>query len=300
MTVSGQNENIDCEVSEVFEDICCKADCSIKELYVKEIECITDTTYNFILGFDAYDYDSDTFDVYVNGYKYGSFSLDQLPLEVQNIDITNSETGFVKVCMDNLECCKGLEFKTPDCNVEECALYDGTYKVYFDTIDNSYIISINFLHENNSSIFNIKGNGRNYGNFFYENLPVNLGPFDCDEGINHEFVIADNEIDDCKLVILPGKINCPEPDGIENLLNIENWNIQYYNSEKTVNIYSNSNVTLNSKIEIFDQLGRKVIRQELQDGRDNIIIPISSLNQGMYIVRFINNNVGQNYKVVVY
>ena len=68
-----------------------------------------------------------------------------------------------------------------------------------DCDSNGYFnVSLDFDYANvGDEGFSIKGNGNDYGDFEYEDLPVLIGPLEGDGETEYEFVVIDNQFDEC-------------------------------------------------------------------------------------------------------
>ncbi|MBK8504999.1 MAG: hypothetical protein IPL46_23975 [Saprospiraceae bacterium] len=68
---------------------------------------------------------------------------------------------------------------------------------------------LNFKHEGDGSeLFRVKGNGNDYGEFTYANLPVNIGPLNIDPYQHYEFGVQDLDNDSCFNYLDYGYISC--------------------------------------------------------------------------------------------
>jgi hypothetical protein len=72
-----------------------------------------------------------------------------------------------------------------------------------------FYVELNFDFENiGNEGFTVQGNGQNYGNFEYANVPITLGPFEAGTGLGWKFVVIDNQVDDCQNFVEVGEVNC--------------------------------------------------------------------------------------------
>ena len=61
-----------------------------------------------------------------------------------------------------------------------------------------FYVVLNFGYANvGNEGFHVQGNGNNYGNFSYENLPIEIGPLEGNGTTVYEFVVIDNQFADC-------------------------------------------------------------------------------------------------------
>ena len=104
------NDIVDCESNTV---------CNISELEALVGECNNDGTYNLTINFQFENTNNqEYFDLYVrNDSLIGYFPLVELPLTIEDFNLSGYEFDYIKVCInDNLECCEEIEWLAPDCN----------------------------------------------------------------------------------------------------------------------------------------------------------------------------------------
>jgi hypothetical protein len=92
-----------------------------------------------------------------------------------------------------------------------CELYDLTIDKTDCTKEKKFSLIINFKYKDVGECFTIKGNGKTYGTFKYNQLPVTIGPFNGDCKTNYEFIIRDCKTEGCKLTSNCGVVCCENP-----------------------------------------------------------------------------------------
>ncbi|MCB9284201.1 MAG: T9SS type A sorting domain-containing protein [Lewinellaceae bacterium] len=102
--------------------------------------------------------------------------------------------------------------------VPPCHIYDLVVETTACENGSFYAI-LNFQYENVSNEgFTVQGNGVNYGNFNYSEVPLTLGPLAGDGTTPYEFVVTDLVHPDCSDFVDLGTIDCtPEPCNIYDL-----------------------------------------------------------------------------------
>lgn len=75
-------------------------------------------------------------------------------------------------------------------------------------VNGDFYVSINFEHSGTSANYKVQGNGKNYGTFSYDSLPVLIGPLKADCKTNYEFVVRDGENNNCTAFKELGKKCC--------------------------------------------------------------------------------------------
>ena len=96
---------------------------------------------------------------------------------------------------------------------QDCKLYELNITKLDCDSSKYFKVKIDFLHQNTSSCFTVKGNGITYGTFEYTQLPITLDSLKGDCHTEYEFVIEDCEKHDCRVAKELGKVCCePKPD----------------------------------------------------------------------------------------
>jgi hypothetical protein len=76
-------------------------------------------------------------------------------------------------------------------------------------VNGDFYVRINFNHTGTPSPqFKVQGNGKNYGTFYYDSLPILIGPLKADCVTNYEFVVRDFENSNCTAFKELGKKCC--------------------------------------------------------------------------------------------
>ena len=277
-------ENPDCSFESEFTSFCCEL-CEVGAIDIRDKECTSDSTFNFILDFDYAKNRTDSFTLVLNDTE-NKYSLTALPLHFNNYPVDDNITA--SVCLDGGKCCNDVEFEAPDCEYFDCNISGALYSITYDSIS-KYWVNINELvHKSTSDSFTLAGNGNKYGTFAYTELPIQLGPYICMDSLNLEYIFKDSKVDDCTYVIEPGVIDCPYKVSTGDINSMEKWNI--YSDAKSLYIISNEQKFKNASICIYDVLCKKVYRQNLKTGNKYFKKDISNLNSGIYILYFRNND----------
>ena len=70
-------------------------------------------------------------------------------------------------------------------------------------------VTINFEYEQiGNEGFKVQGSGQHYGNFSYDDLPIQIGPLEGDGITVYEFVAIDNQFNDCSDFTVVGPVFC--------------------------------------------------------------------------------------------
>ena len=216
----------------------CGTDCEIYEVVVTKGDCTSDSTYALTIDFDYKNVGGDKFNLKANGKYFGTYLYTQLPLTINNFPKSGQGVDWILICdKENEQCCKGKEFETKSCgNSGDCIITNLTAVASDCDSAGNFYVTIDFDYENEGNQgFTIQGNGVNYGNFGYADLPVVLGPFKGSNTKVWEFKVKDIQYPDCYKVKELGKVDCGDECEIKNLV----VDLGNCTSDSTYSIYIN-------------------------------------------------------------
>ncbi len=216
----------------------CGTDCEIYEVVVTKGDCTSDSTYVLTIDFDYKNVGGDKFNLKANGKYFGTYLYTQLPLTINNFPKSGQGVDWILICdKENEQCCKGKEFETKSCgNSGDCIITNLTAVASDCDSAGNFYVTIDFDYENEGNQgFTILGNGVNYGNFGYADLPVVLGPFKGSNTKVWEFKVKDIQYPDCYKVKELGKVDCGDECEIKNLV----VDLGNCTSDSTYSIYIN-------------------------------------------------------------
>lgn len=204
------SENLNCKYIIDNVNICCNPGCLLPIFEIINTECSPEKINIKLKLFN--ETAANALSVLINDRAINDFHFN-FPYMYINIPNTlSSSEHILTICYNNSnsdDCCYSQRFSLNDCNNgSECKI--GIPKITpSDCIstDVNYVI-IDFEYANNGSKgFTVKGNGNNYGEFKYEQLPIRIPlEFICDK--SYEFVIIDNEFPNCSNFIEYGTLCC--------------------------------------------------------------------------------------------
>jgi hypothetical protein len=201
-------KNDACKLVEQYGVVCCEnPPCELSDLRLEKTKCDANATFCVSLNF-THSGNSSCFKVSGNGKEYGKYSYSQLPIKICGL-AGNCETDYefvVKDC-ENSECSVSKNLGIVCCE-KPCKLYDLSL-VKTDCNDaGQFYVTLNFKYNDTAACFNVKGNGKNYGNFKFYQLPVKLGPFTGDCKTNYEFTVSVCEKAECSVSKSLGIVCC--------------------------------------------------------------------------------------------
>jgi len=195
---------------------CPGGECDIWDLVVDDHPCV-EGMFNVYLNFFYENVSDAGFELYINYDLYESYSYDDLPLENIGPFAGDGSTvyHFLVVDKENENCAEDLNFGPIDCGTTgDCNIWD----VYADASPcdelGHFYVHIDFEFENvGNEGFRIQGNGMNYGNYNYDSIPIIIGPLLGDGTTVYEFVVIDNQLEDCSDWTAIDPIDCNPPGG---------------------------------------------------------------------------------------
>ena len=195
-------ESTDCCKVYEFAGLTCGSggDCKIYELTVSNGDCTSDSTYVLVINFLHQNTQSNQFDLKANGKYFGTYLYSQLPLTISNFPKSGGNIDWIKVCDHEEEnCCVGKEFETQPCGSGgACKIYELTVSKGDCTSDSTYVLVINFLHQNTqSNQFDLKANGKYFGTYLYSQLPLTISNFPKSGGNVDWIKVCDHEEENC-------------------------------------------------------------------------------------------------------
>ena len=91
---------------------------------------------------------------------------------------------------------------------QSCEIRQVSVQLDACDFNNEIGMVLDFQHTNTSDSFNVSGNGTNYGNFAYADLPVDLGRVDADCSTFYNLIIRDQLIAGCTADLGMGVLCC--------------------------------------------------------------------------------------------
>jgi len=184
-------------------------ECSIYDVSVQTFDCSSDSTFGVVINFQYQNISAGGFDVYTGDSYLGFFNFDQVPIETNQFPANGSGEYVVTICeSDNSDCCTSFEFEGPVCGEGFCDINNLEWSLTpCDSAGNFFfILDFNFQNVGTEG-FSVVGNGNDYGNFSYEDLPIEIGPFESNNTV-FEFLVTDNQNNVCFDFVEPGNVEC--------------------------------------------------------------------------------------------
>lgn len=291
-------EDESCNAFTVLQPVCCPNDqCEVGALSVTGIECTSVETIQFELDFEYQNPGNELFDLYLNDFLVGTYPLSSLPLFIGELQFYPNDENILTVCInDQPDCCSSFTFENLDCFEEFCELGEVEHTIVFVNQEIFYV-QIDFDHNNTGNQgFNIRGNGKNYGIFFYENLPVLVGPFNCKENIPLEFSIRDVQFENCRTVLELGTVPCETSTDNQD---IEEVSVYYSNGKNTLVVMDKSEELLHPTFSIFNVLGQKITVFSTENAGNSYQLFTGTIEPGIYFLNMQENGRTHTLKFIV-
>ncbi|MCO5230256.1 MAG: hypothetical protein M9958_03775 [Chitinophagales bacterium] len=176
-------------------------ECQVTNLKVEPISCNSDSTYSLKLNFDYFNVNNKYFDVYVRNKQHiGYFLLDSLPITIPDFKNSGKEYDLIEVCInDEPGCCEVIEYLSPKCKDEKCAISNLIVDAGECTSDSTYSITLNFdtKHPTQSSFDVFVRNNQHIGYYKLSDLPITIPNFEV-SGKDYDFIkVCINDNADC-------------------------------------------------------------------------------------------------------
>jgi len=262
--------------------------CPIADLKVLETLIHSEGELTLILDFQI-DIDAPVnLDMYINGEYYSTEMNIFPPFEFRYLDGV-PDRMHIKICLEDLpDCCLEtvVELEEPG----DCELYElNAIQTLCD--DGQFYLVINAEHgyENTDQVFELRGNGMEYGHFPFEDLPVAIGPFHEDQNIN-EIVLIVPGIDDCQLATALD-ISCDCTSSIIEI-NSEEFNISETNTE--LRIESTSMHTY--RLELYTVDGMQVMNTQTHG---SYVLRKENFLTGIYVLRISYRDAQKSFKIFI-
>jgi len=189
-----EEDFVDCENDE---------DCNISELEVTVGECNDDGTYSITINFEYEGTDQENFDLFIRNNEFiGYYALADLPLTIENFELSGFDYDYLKVCInDNSDCCQELEWEAPECeDNNECDISELEVEVGECNPNGTYLITIDFEYENTDGqqYFDLYvRNGVFVGYYSLSDLPLTIENFEL-SGYDYDYIkVCINDNSDC-------------------------------------------------------------------------------------------------------
>ncbi len=199
------DERPDCCLEIEFTPPTCITDsnpCAVSNLQAAVVNnCNPDGTYNLSIDFDVENAGNEFFDLYVrDDVLLGFYSLDSLPLELNNFMPSGFDYDYLKVCVnDDPNCCQEVEFMGPDCPTDSCEISNLILDPGNCTSATTYDLYLDFdvVNPGNEYFEVFTRNDSLFGYYLLSDLPMSLPDFEI-SGFNYDYIkVCINDVPEC-------------------------------------------------------------------------------------------------------
>jgi hypothetical protein len=150
------NDSPNCCAYYEFEVLDCQSPCRISDITTIASDCLEDSTQNVTIDFKHEALTGDFFDAYINGQKFASLSLKELPITLEGLKLSGYR-NIVEICAyqsstpsttDVISCCVSQEFEAVTCIDSTTCNLGQIYDVRsYCQSDGSFILEFQLDHQ---------------------------------------------------------------------------------------------------------------------------------------------------------
>jgi len=186
------------------------AQCEIGAIEATPTPCDSLGFFDLIINFEYANVGTMGFTVEGLGGIWGTFQYANLPVILY--DLEGDGTTFYEFVIRDVEfpdCSNSVEIGIIDCDGGPCSIWN--VDVFPQDCEEGYFyVHLGFWYENvGTEGFRVQGNGNDYGDFEFDDLPILIGPLEGDGVTEYEFVVIDNEYEDCSDWGAIDPVDCP-------------------------------------------------------------------------------------------
>lgn len=196
-------------------------ECELDDMEVEVLPCNDDGFFMAEIDFE-YENTSEAFHLWVNNEIWADYAYASLPVTVGPLE-GDGETVWFFVAADVVHdnCATNTHIEPVDCEGGgggDCSIHDVEATVLPCNEAGYFYVLLDFEYQNVGELgFKVVGNGTNYGNFEYGDLPVELGPLLGDGTTIYEFEARDKTYDDCYDYTEIDPVDCGSAPILNNL-----------------------------------------------------------------------------------
>jgi hypothetical protein len=262
----------------------CSPECTIFNIVAEPIECENTTSFVLALDFDHINLESSGVDIYTGETYLGFYNIDDLPFQIFGFPVPITEFAEITICRsDDSLCCYTIQFDPLNCAEEFCDIFNLNYEISeCDSLNNFFItLDFDFLNPGEAG-FNVIGNGVNYGNYTYENIPFSIGPLPAGPELDYEFLVQDLEDNTCFDFVEVGIVEC-EVNRLKFSDRIQAVKLMYQAGKPHIYIPSND-----LKLSIYQTNGSLIMHKEEMPALEWFGLNHSKFIPGIYFIELTN------------
>ncbi|MDF1694828.1 MAG: T9SS type A sorting domain-containing protein [Saprospiraceae bacterium] len=208
--------NDDCLNEAVIGAVCCEdGECDLSELDFDVSDC-ENGSFSIVVDFEYEGNTEESFVWEIPGIGSGTSLFSDLPITIEIESTTDAQFTFFANEIENPDCSIVGTFGNPCFDGEECWI-DGVSALVIACEEDLFDVEIDFEYDNVGTSFSIVGNGVEYGSFSYDDLPIVLTGLAANCELEYEFVISDNDNEQCSDFVELGTICCEDFNQINDI-----------------------------------------------------------------------------------
>ncbi|NND34115.1 MAG: hypothetical protein HKN76_16120 [Saprospiraceae bacterium] len=269
----------DCHQELILGRVICEAQCDFASVLIELEECVADDNY-YILRLDSVDSSFPAFDIYYGEMGLGFYKRKDLPLRLK-VPVSEEDSVTLSICVsDNLTCCYSVTIAVPLCGNVPCdisGLHLDTVECRGDSVWMNLDLNTGSL---DNSGYVIKINGDDHGKFYFDDIPLHIGPFLAGNDQVFEIEVKSLANPNCALELRIDDVTCPE----NNLFNGSKLLI-LESVENRVYVKVPDFISDPTDFNLVDLQGRILHNVKFSTELDRAVLRIPFMTSGMYIVR---------------
>lgn len=208
-----------CVQNGFINDLGCKADpCVLYDLKTDDFECLEDGTYRMTLSYRSEGLREDQVLVatFSSGYQF-RFKAGENPIRITGIPLPDARQDVVTLCAANgpESCCITIDYDVPCRNI--CGLSNLEVKAGDCDAEGRFDLKVDIDYMDVSDGFTLFLNGRAYGNYMYDELPIRVGNLSGGPGKVYQVTVRDFRNFECKISTRIESPACVAPCGLADV-----------------------------------------------------------------------------------
>ncbi len=192
--------------------------CVLYNLKTNDFECLEEGTYHMTLSYRSEGLREDQVLVatFSSGYQF-RFLAGENPVRITDIPLPDAKQDVVTLCAANgpESCCITIDYDVPCRNT--CGLSNLDVKAGDCDAEGRFDLKVDMDYMDVSDGFTLFLNGRAYGNYMYDELPIRVGNLSGGPGKVYQVTVRDFRNFDCKISTRIESPACVAPCGLADV-----------------------------------------------------------------------------------
>ncbi|HMX87830.1 MAG TPA: hypothetical protein PKK64_08575 [Saprospiraceae bacterium] len=291
-----------CRLKKSLGKVCCTAtnNCMLGDLKIEKTGCDDNKNFFVFINF-KFKNQSECFTIQGNGVKYGTYKYASLPIIIGPLK-GNCETSYEFLVRDckNENCTTSANIGKVCCEVPpslDCKIYDLGVKTIECTGPQQYAIQLNFKSQGTKGVgFDVfDQTGSSLGFYSYQQLPLVIKEFKSLGTSSDYLKVCENDNNKCCAELKFDALKCiGSTHG--NSFNLSD--VKVLQGNQYISIHSDFIFPEGFKYFVYDMTGRELKITEASRTEQDIILEVSQVPGGIFIIRTENKYESRNLKMV--